>query len=261
MKVIGAGFGRTGTMSLKAALEKLGFGPCYHMTELFKHPSHGKFWERAARRDTVDWREIFRDYGSAVDWPACSFYGELMEEYPEAKVILTVRDPVRWHESTMKTIYNASNPESGSPFFRLVGIFVPRMKKTGRMVNELIWRGTFDGRFEERGYAISVFERRTEEVKANVPSGRLLVYDVKEGWGPLCEFLGAPVPDEPFPRLNDARTFRRMISAGRIFAVASPILLALIAALTLRRLSRRRQPLVGSRRLRPPRAEVRRSIR
>jgi hypothetical protein len=107
------------------------------------------------------------------------------------------------------------------------------------MVNDLIWRGTFDGRFEDRGYAISVFERHTEEVKANVPPERLLVYDVKEGWGPLCGFLGAPVPDEPFPRLNDARAFRRMILAGRISAVAAPILLAVIVAFVLRRLSRR----------------------
>ncbi len=169
MKIIGAGFGRTGTMSLKAALERLGFGPCYHMTELFKYPSHGIFWERAARGESVEWREIFRNYESAVDWPACSFYGELMDEYPEAKIILTVRDPVRWHESTMKTIYNASNPESGSPFFEIAGLVAPRMKRTGRMVNDLIWRGTFDGRFEDREHAISVFERHTEEVKANVP--------------------------------------------------------------------------------------------
>lgn len=240
LRIIGAGFGRTGTSSLKAALETLGFGPCYHMTELFKHPSHANFWERAVRGGPVDWREILRDYGSAVDWPACSFYGELMEEYPEAKVILTVRDPIRWHESTMKTIYNASNPESGSPFFELVGFFAPRMKKTGRMVNDLIWQGTFDGRFEDREYAIEVFERHTEEVKERVPPGRLLVYDVKEGWGPLCEFLDASVPDEPFPRLNDARTFRRMIVAGYASTIAAPVMLAVAAASVIRWMSRRR---------------------
>lgn len=237
--MIGAGFGRTGTMSLKVALEKLGVGPCYHMTDLFKHPSHGKFWERAVNGERVD-PELFRDYEAAVDWPACSFYEELMERYPEAKVILTVRDPGSWHESTMKTIYNAGNPEAGSPFFRLAGVFARRMKRTGRMVNELIWDGTFDGRFEDKEHAISVFERHNREVKERVPPEKLLVYDVKEGWEPLCDFLGVGVPDEPFPRLNEAKTFRRMIVAGYVSIVAATVLPALIAALVLRRLSRPR---------------------
>jgi hypothetical protein len=240
MKVIGAGFGRTGTSSLKAALERLGFGPCYHMTELFKHPSHGSFWERAVGGESVKWDEFFRNYGSAVDWPACSFYEELMGAYPGAKVILTVRDPDRWHESTMKTIYNASDPNSGSPFFALAGLVAPRMKRTGRMVNDLIWRGTFDGRFEERGHAVSVFERHIEEVKAKVPPEKLLVYDVKEGWEPLCEFLDAPVPDEPFPRLNDARTFRRMMVAGHVSVVVVPVSVLLVVALMFRWMYRRR---------------------
>lgn len=225
-------------MSLKVALERLGFAPCYHMTELFKHPSHGKFWEKAVHGEPVDWREVFRDYGSAVDWPACSFYKELMEEYPDAKVILTIRDPVRWHESVMKTIYNAGNPDAGSPFFALVGFFAPRMKRTGRMAGELIWRGTFDGRFEDKEYATSVFERRNKEVRENVPPEKLLVYEMKEGWEPLCRFLDVPVPDEPFPKLNDAATFRRMILAGYASAVAAAFLLAVIAALVVRRLSR-----------------------
>lgn len=238
MEVIGAGFGRTGTMSLKVALERLGFGPCYHMTELFKHSSHGKFWERAVAGESAGWDELFEDYESAVDWPACSFYEELMEKYPEAKIILTVRDPARWHESTMKTIYSARG--KGSPFFELAGLFAPHMKRTGKMVNDLIWEGAFDGRFEDREHAVSVFERHIEEVKERVPPEKLLVYDVKEGWGPLCRFLGVPVPDEPFPRLNDARVFRRMILIGYASAVAGSLLLAALMALLFRRLARPR---------------------
>lgn len=239
MRVIGAGFGRTGTTSLKAALEELGFGPCYHMTELFKHPSHGAFWERAVAGEPVEWDELFQDYDSAVDWPACSFYEELMEEYPRAKVVLTVRDPEKWHESTLNTIYDASNPDSGSPFFALASLLAPRMKRTGKMVNALIWAGTFDGRFEDREHAVSVFERHIEEVKANVPPEKLLVYDVSEGWGPLCAFLDSPVPDEPFPRLNDRRTFRALILASHTLAVLLAVLAPLAALATLALLLRR----------------------
>jgi hypothetical protein len=105
LDVIGAGFGRTGTMSLKVALEKLGFGPCYHMSEVFAHPEHVESWRAAAQGKEVDWEQIFGGYRATVDWPACSFYGELMEKYPDAKVILTVRDPQRWYESAYNTIY------------------------------------------------------------------------------------------------------------------------------------------------------------
>lgn len=210
------------------------------MSEVFWHPSHADFWERAVKGDSVEWPKILHNYESAVDWPICSFYKELMAEYPEAKVVLTVRDAGAWHESVRATIFEISTPGPGSLLTRIVGVFAPHIRKTGRMVNDLIWRGTFDGRFEEKAYAISVFERHNEDVKATVPPEKLLVFDVKEGWGPLCRFLGVEEPDEPFPRLNDARTFRRMIYAGRAVAVA-PVLLAVIAvAFILRRMSRSR---------------------
>ncbi len=240
LKVIGAGFGRTGTSSLKAALERLGFGPAYHMSEVFEHPAHVDFWVRAAKGDPVEWPEILHNYESAVDWPACSFYKELMAEYPEAKVILTVREAGAWHESVRTTIHEISTPGPGSVLARVVGVFVPHIRKIRRMVDKLIWRGTFDGRFEEKEYAIEIFERHIEDVKKRVPPEKLLVYDVKDGWGPLCEFLGVPEPGETFPRLNDARTFRRMIMAGYVFAVAAPVLLAIAAASVIRWMSRRR---------------------
>jgi Sulfotransferase domain len=223
LEVIGAGFGRTGTMSLKVALEVLGFGSCYHMAEVFENPEHVEQWE-AARRGGANWEELFRGYRAAVDWPAAAFYEELMERYPEAKVILTVRDPDRWYESACSTIYNTQNVAS-SPIFSLAALFVPRMrqmKRVARMASDLAWEDVFHGRFEDRRYAIEVFDRWNEEVKKRVPAERLLVYEVKEGWKPLCDFLEVAVPEgEPFPHLNDAEAFRKMIRRRTALAFAT----------------------------------------
>src|SRR5690242_7699355 len=105
LKVIGAGFGRTGTLSLKVALEELGFGPCYHMIEVFQYPEHAKLWEAATQGKPIDWDQIFANYQATVDWPGCTFYADLMARYPDAKVLLSVRDPETWYESVMSTIY------------------------------------------------------------------------------------------------------------------------------------------------------------
>lgn len=239
MEVVGAGFGRTGTTSLKAALERLGFGPCYHMTEVFAHPEHADFWEAAWRKEAADWEGVLGGYEATVDWPACAFYEELMERYPGAKVLLSVRDPERWYESTRNTIYELSVLLDGSPIARLIfgaiSLLVFGGFAGGRsgMVDEIIWRGTFDGRFEDKAYAIEVFERHNEEVRRRVPPERLLIYEVKEGWGPLCEFLGVPVPDEPFPRLNDTARLRRGTRAVRVLSLAVPAALALLALFAL----------------------------
>ena len=241
MKVIGAGFGRTGTTSLKAALEKLGFGPCYHMTEVFAHPEHADFWKAAWRNEPVDWEGVLGGYGSAVDWPACTFYRELMQLYPEAKVLLSVRDPEPWYTSTRGTIYELSMLVEKSTISRLIFGTISLLHFGGfaggrsGMANEIIWQGTFDGRFEDKDYAIEVFERHNEEVKRGVPPWRLLVYDVREGWGPLCEFLGVDEPEEPFPRLNDTAQMRRGMLAIRALTLALPAALVLAAALVLLR--------------------------
>jgi hypothetical protein len=233
VKIIGAGFGRTGTTSLKAALEELGFGPCYHMAEVFAHPEHADFWLSAWRKEPADWDGVLGDYEATVDWPACTFYEELMERHPEAKVLLSVRDPERWYESTRTTIYELSMLLDSSPIsrwiFGAISFFVFGGFAGGRsgMANEIIWQGTFDGRFEDKAYAIEVFERHNEEVKRCVPPERLLVYEVKEGWGPLCDFLGVPEPEVPFPRLNDAAQLRRGMRAVRALSVAAPVALAL----------------------------------
>ena len=241
MKVIGAGFGRTGTWSLKAALEKLGFGPCYHMTEVFAHPEHADLWVSAWRKEPVDWDKVLEGYEATMDWPACTFYEELMERNPEAKVLLSVRDPERWYESTRTTIYELSMLLDSSAIARLIFglssflVFGGFAGGRSSLVNDMIWQGTFDGRFEDKAYAIEVYERHNDEVKRRVPSERLLVYEVKEGWGPLCEFLGVPEPEEPFPRLNDAALMRRGTKAVRVLATALPVALSFAAALVLLR--------------------------
>ncbi len=212
LKVIGAGFGRTGTMSLKAALEELGFGPCYHMTELFDRPEDITRWEAAAQGETIDWHNLFAGYQATVDWPGCSFYEELMNAYPDAKVLLTIRDPESWYESVNSTIYAISRRASRIPFaslfFLLLGAKAPGRFRVGHMTKTLIWEGTFGGSFEDRQHAITVFNQHIEHVKKHVPSDRLLVYEVKEGWEPLCRFLGVEIPpDKPFPRLNERSDF------------------------------------------------------
>lgn len=234
MKVIGAGFGRTGTKSLQVALEELGFGPCYHMTELFEHPGHADTWEAARRGEKVDWDRVLGDYEATVDWPGCTFYEDLMRRYPDAKVLLSVRDPERWYRSTRDTIYELSRLIVISPLsratFRLVGLFVPGIGKIGRMNNRLIWADTFHGKFEDKEYAEAIFERHNAEVQRVVPPEKLLVYEVKEGWGPLCDFLGVEVPDKPFPRLNDTAEMRSRIKMVRAVAVAVPAIAALALA-------------------------------
>ena len=206
IQVIGAGFGRTGTASLKGALEDLGFDRCYHMKEVFPNPEHIPLWQAAAEGKPVDWDRLFEGYQATVDWPGCTFYKELMAHYPDAKVLLNVRDPEAWYKSATDTIFRMS--KMGFPM-TLVPLFVPRLRRFIRMATTLIWQNTFDNRFEDKAYAISVFNDHIAEVKRTVPEGKLLVYEVKEGWEPLCAFLNVPVPDKPFPRLNDSAAFNQ----------------------------------------------------
>lgn len=203
LHVIGAGFGRTGTYSLKIALEQLGFGPAYHMSEVFEHPEDIPVWQAAGEGKPVDWERLFEGYQSAVDWPASAFYRELMDLYPEAKVILTVRDGERWHESGLNTIFpgDRHDSEEGDS---------PERRAHRQMVQTIMWDGIFDGRARDREHAVEVFNRHIRTVREQVPPDRLLVFDVKEGWEPLCAFLGVPVPQgEEFPRLNDTAAFNQ----------------------------------------------------
>jgi hypothetical protein len=193
LKVIGAGYGRTGTMSMKLALEQLGLGPCYHMVEVFKNPDAVGWWEAAAD-GKPDWEKIFAGYESTVDWPSATFYRELADAYPDAKVILTLRDPEAWYASTQATIFARDfPPDSEEPFLRMVA------KVVGRL---------FDNRMHDKDKLISVYNRHNETVKKVIPAERLLVYDLVQGWGPLCSFLGAPVPDAPMPKVNTTEEFQ-----------------------------------------------------
>jgi hypothetical protein len=225
LKVIGAGLGRTGTLSLKTALEEIGFSKCYHMVDVLANAQHVPIWDAAARGEPVDWEALFQGYQAIVDWPGCSFYRQYLELYPEAKVILTVRDPERWYESALQTIYYVRHA-----FPSWVTPLLPRMRRFRRMLDRLIWVGLFQRRFEDKSFAIEVFNRHNEEVRRLVPSQRLLVFDVKEGWGPLCEFLALPVPDgKPFPHLNDTAEFRgRIQRAARIVNAFAYTSLALV---------------------------------
>ena len=213
LRVIGAGFGRTGTLSLKAALEELGFGPCYHMTELFQHPDDLVIWKAASRGETVDWKTFLAGYAATVDWPGCTYYKEMMQAFPDAKVLLTVRDFDKWYESANATIFNrtrrfANRRMSPLRFIMMRNPFVARRLQVGQMINEVIWGKTFGGNFEDKASAQAVFNEHIEEVKQAVPPEKLLIYNVKEGWEPLCAFLGVPVPvDTPFPHLNDRESF------------------------------------------------------
>jgi hypothetical protein len=208
LDVIGAGFGRTGTLSLKTALERLGFGPCHHMVELLESPGQTALWARVARGETDDWDAVYRGYRATVDWPGVRYWRALTAHFPRAKVILTVRDPARWYESAAESIFRVSSvPAPGVP--------VPDGLR--RIVRDVVWNGEFGGRFEDRAHAIGVFTAHNRAVCRTVPPDRLLVYEVSQGWEPLCAFLGAAVPDEPFPRRNDRREFAeraRRRSAG-----------------------------------------------
>jgi hypothetical protein len=229
-------------MSLKVALEELGFSPCYHMTEVFEHRDHAAMWMAAARGEPVDWDRLFTDYRATVDWPSTAFYTELMRAYPAAKVILTVRDPDRWYDSARTTIYDITRAAT-SPVFRVLARVVPPIRYIGRslqMADAVVWQGTFDGRFEDRRHAIDTFEQWNEQVEARVPAERLLVYRVSEGWEPLCRFLQiAPPDDKPFPHLNDAAVFRRRILAIRAVSLGVPTLGAIAATALLGRVAKR----------------------
>ena len=250
MKVIGAGFGRTGTTSLKAALEELGFGPSYSLTEVFENPDHVGFWEaaRSSAGERVNWEEFFAGYEVAVDWPSCSFYEELMEAFPEAPVILTVRDPEPWYESTLSTIYQLRKLTTGplpvKAAFALARLFAPGVTGTARLADHLVWEDTFDGRFEDKPYAVKVFEANNEAVRRRVPPERLLIFDVREGWAPLCEFLGVEAPNKTFPHLNEVQEMRRKLFGLVALSAAVPTLVVAAGVVAAAFLVRR---IMGSR--------------
>jgi hypothetical protein len=191
LQLIGAGWGRTGTKSLQNALAVLGYR-AHHMHEVFQNPEHSELFLAAARGD-ADWNRIYDGYTATVDWPGAAFWRELADAYPDAKVLLSIRDPQEWYESYCATVRQP--------------ILDGGLGTWSDMVHEVIVEREFGGEPNDRDHLVAAFERHTEAVIATIDPARLLVYRVAQGWEPLCAFLGAPVPDEPFPRVNDRESF------------------------------------------------------
>jgi len=205
LNVIGAGVGRTGTHSLKLAINQLGLGPCHHMEEVLHNmPAQVPLWSAAASGQP-DWSRIYSGYHSAVDWPTACYFRELAKEFPTARFVLTERDPEKWVASFNATIY------------RLIGSVdqVPHeLQDWLRMAAEVIARTGFPLGLD-RDELIQAVHSHNEAVKEAIPANRLLVFEVREGWQPLCDFLGVPVPTTEFPRTNHREEFWDRVN-GRI---------------------------------------------
>ncbi len=192
MKVIGAGFGRTGTKSLQLALQMLGFNKCYHMEELMRNPHGVKHWQDAYDEKDVDWDSLFEGYQAIVDFPGAIYYQRIAARYPSAKIILTVRDPQQWYESLMKTIYTFDPPASTKIKMLLKMPFSATARNFFKVImlnKKSIWGKFFESKVKDRDYMLKRFEEHIEEAKQNFPADRLLIFDVSEGWEPLCLFL------------------------------------------------------------------------
>ncbi len=205
MRIIGAGFGRTATYSLKLALEQLGFGPCDHMFEIAERPERIYRWLDVVEGRSKDWDSLFEGYAAGVDWPTAAYWRELADHFPEAKVILTVRDPEQWFESTQKTVFKR-DPLT-RPLTWLAERRSPDLRAFLKVDRLSVVDGVFGGSVHDREHMISVFNEHIARVQAEIAPERLLTYEVAQGWEPLCEFLDVPVPDTPFPRKNRREEF------------------------------------------------------
>lgn len=200
LEIVGAGLGRTGTNSMRLALDHLGFGPCHHMFEVVNNDWQLPLWEAVVDGTSADWEAIFAGYRSAVDWPSASYWRELAAHYPDAKVLLTTREPESWWRSISKTILGKGPERDWSD--------QPYKKRRIAMNNQLIDQEFFGGKTEDRDHVIGCFEAHNRAVEEAIPEGRRLTYRVGDGWQPLCAWLGVPVPDRPFPKSNSTAEFR-----------------------------------------------------
>jgi hypothetical protein len=201
IEVIGTGFGRTGTDSMREALNLLGFGPCHHMLEVNANEGQKLLWRALAQGAAPDWERLFAGYRSCVDWPSAHYWRELVEVYPRAKVILTYRTAESWWTSFEQTIVRGIGNSTDAAS---LGVALIRDK-------------VFGGRPEDRAHALALYEANVAAVKATVPAERLLVHQLGDGWEPLCKHLGVPVPAQPYPRRNTADDF-----VGRMTAADAP---------------------------------------
>lgn len=216
VRVVGAGLPRTGTLSLKGALERLLGAPSYHMNELLQHPEHVPTWADAFEGRPPDWDVFLADYAAAVDWPAGLLWRELSEAFPDALVLLSVRaTPEQWWNSVNRTIFprirqarGLLSSGDGEPPAGMVPEGDPEVQAaTGRMFRHLANSGFADV-VDDKDAAMAMYDKHLAEVRATVPPGRLLEWQAADGWPPLCEALGVPVPDEPFPSANSSEEFQ-----------------------------------------------------
>jgi hypothetical protein len=198
IRVVGAGLGRTGTHSLKVALEQLLGEPCYHMIEVFAHPEHVATWHAAALDEPVDWAALFADFGATVDWPGGAFWREISAAYPDAIILLSTRDSAGWWKSADNTIF--AMLRRGMP---------PEMGEWATMVDAMLER-RFGADIKDRDACIAAYERHNADVRANADPVRLVEWHPGDGWEPLCTALGVEVPDQPFPHVNSTDDFRAM---------------------------------------------------
>lgn len=225
LQVIGAGFGRTGTLSMKAALEQLGYDKCHHMLEVFASDEQLDMWHGISKGEAPDWDAVFEGFEASVDFPSSSYWRELAEQYPEAKIILTTRSFDSWYDSAYETIWPVSRDIPGWL------TAVPKVRKIKEMTFGAIWDRLFNGGLEDKQSTRRVFEQHEADVKAAFPAERLLIFHPKEGWEPLCTFLDKPVPDTEFPNVNDRAEFKKRIGMFKRLRLV-PYALAGIAALS-----------------------------
>lgn len=199
LKVIGSGFGRTGTMSTKIALEQLGFGPCHHMIEVMQNPAQLPLWKAVAAGEPVDWEEVFAGYNSQVDWPGAAVWPETAAAFPDAKVIHTERPEDAWWKSFSTTIGKFFTHRDALDLPPHVGDIFSTMA-------DWFMRDTFEDH-THRDCAVGAYRQNNRLVRELIPPERLLVFDVREGWEPLCRFLDVPVPSTPFPRSHPRDEF------------------------------------------------------
>lgn len=214
MRVIGAGFSRTGTTSLRAALDRLGYGPCLHGWDFAGHPALIRDWLHAYRNpQTTDWQALLGPYDVTLEFPMAAMWRELAEAFPEAKVIVSVRDENAWYDSMAGSVFRIPlwlHPTARRVLRRVAMKTTSWLPPYPGMYEEIVYDGVFGGRLDREG-AIEVYRRHTEEVVRDLPADRVLVWQPAQGWEPLCTFLGVPVPNEPFPRLNDLSSWQDVI--------------------------------------------------
>ena len=198
LKVVGAGVGRTGTHSLKIALEQLLCGPCHHMVEILGDPSQVPGWTDAIEGRPVDWTTMPAGYVSLVDWPGCSFWPELSAANPDALVLLSVRDPESWYRSASDTIFQSF--DSVPPELQ------PWMNEMRKLLHD-----RFSDRLDDPTVMMDAYDRHNSAVRKAIPPTRLLEWAPQDGWDPICERLDLDVPREPFPAVNTTDEFREML--------------------------------------------------